>query len=63
MPKTLKSQIFDAETRQEYWRRVKTDPEALCDRQKTAHEAECLEQYFEGVADGLRERCYLLEKG
>lgn len=58
MPKTIRSEIFDAEIKREMWLDISRDNQALKDRGKTQSEARQLACYFEGKADGFRESMY-----
>lgn len=51
--KTIKSMIFDAETKWDMWKEIALDDVALKDRGKTKAEADALANYFEGQFDGL----------
>jgi hypothetical protein len=55
MPKTIHSLLHDAELKQNMWKEISHDPEALTDRQLTSSEALHKANYFEGKYDGFVE--------
>ena len=62
MPKTFKSEQFEARTKWEQWQSIADDPVALSDRDKSRNQALQLASYFEGKYDAWCEAEYMAAK-